>query len=268
MRRRTFVGLTGASLAGAILADTASGGWADAIEYFATVLVSRAPAGSASALGDPPDVPSLAAAVARAKRDYQACRYTTVAKSLPALISRSQAACATLDGQARLQAFTLSAEAHHVAASVLLKVGDQGLGWLAADRSMQAARASQDPVTLASSARIITHALMKSKHYKAATHTASTLAAQFDQDMSGPGSGVAVGLRLAPAARCHRGRPARRPPQSRTSCWPRPRTRPHAWAATATCAGRRSARPTPACTGSTSPSLSATRAPRSTWRGR
>ncbi len=183
MRRRTFVGLTGASLASAILADTTSGGWTDAIEYFATVLVSRAPAGSASALGDPPDVPSLAAAVARAKRDYQACRYTTVAKSLPALISRSQAACATFDGQARLQAFTLSAEAHHVAASVLLKAGDQGLGWLAADRSMQAARASQDPVTLASSARIITHALMKSKHYKAATHTASTLAAQFDQDI-------------------------------------------------------------------------------------
>jgi hypothetical protein len=183
VRRRTFVGLTGASLASAILADTASGGWADAIESFATVLVSRAPAGSASALGDPPDVPSLAAAVARAKRDYQACRYTTAAKSLPALISRSQAACATLDGQARLQAFTLSAEAHHVAASVLLKAGDPGLGWLAADRSMQAARASQDPVTLASSARIITHALMKSKHYKAATDTASTLAAQFDQDM-------------------------------------------------------------------------------------
>jgi hypothetical protein len=182
VRRRTFVGLTGASLASAILADPASSGWADAIESFATVLVSRVPDTAAVALDDP-DVPSLAAAVVRAKRDYQACRYSTVAKSLPALITRSQAACASLDGQDRLQACTLSAEAHHVAASILLKGGDQGLGWVAADRSMQAARASEDPVTLASSARIITHALMKSKHYKAATDTASTLAAKFDQDM-------------------------------------------------------------------------------------
>jgi hypothetical protein len=184
VRRRTFVGLTGASLASAILADTPSGGWADAIDSFATVLVSRVPDTAIPAMDYPPDVPSLAAAVARAKRDYQACRYSTVAKSLPALISRSQAMCATLDGQARRQAWTLSAEAHHVAASILLKAGDQGLGWLAADRSLQAARASEDPVSLASSARIITHALMKGKHYKAATDTASTFAARFDQDVA------------------------------------------------------------------------------------
>jgi hypothetical protein len=173
VRRRTFVGLTGASLASAILADTGAGGWAGALESFATVLVSRVPE-TATPAADDPDVPSLAAAVALAKRDYQACRYTIVAKSLPALISRSRAACATLDGQDQRQAFTLSAEAHHVAASILLKAGDQGLGWLAADRSMQAAQSSEDQVTLASSARIVTHALMKSKHYTAAADTAST----------------------------------------------------------------------------------------------
>jgi hypothetical protein len=54
------------------------------------------------------------------------------------------AACVVPDEPIRLRAFTLSAEAHHVAASVLLKAGDPGLGWLAADRSMQAARASHD----------------------------------------------------------------------------------------------------------------------------
>jgi hypothetical protein len=107
VRRRTFVGLTGASLASAILADPASGGWADAIESFATVLVSHIPDPAAPALDNPSDVPSLAAAVARAKRDYQACQYSTVAKALPALISRSQAACATLDGQARRQVCTV-----------------------------------------------------------------------------------------------------------------------------------------------------------------
>jgi hypothetical protein len=48
---------------------------------------------------------------------------------------------------------------------------------------MQAAQASEDPVTIASSARIITHAMMNSKHYNAATDTASTLAARLDRDM-------------------------------------------------------------------------------------
>lgn len=183
VQRRTFVGLTGAALFGAILGDKRASP-AEAIESFAAVLATYGSEPAGAALDAPTDLPSLAAAVARAKRDYQGCRYSEVARDLPALLSRLQAACAVLTGQARLQAYTLSAEAHHVAASILLKVGDQGLGWLAADRSMQAARASEDPVTIASSARIITHAMMNSKHYKAATDTASTLAAQLDRDVS------------------------------------------------------------------------------------
>jgi hypothetical protein len=184
VRRRTFVGLTGATLFGAVLADPIRSGPADAIESFAAVLAAYASDAAGSTQDEPPDLPSLAAAVARAKRDYQACRYSEVTEHLPALLGRVQAACAVLDGQDLSQAYTLSAEAHHVAASILFKVGDHGLGWLAADRSMQAARASEDPVTVASSARIVTHALMGSKHYKAATDTASTLAAKFDHDVS------------------------------------------------------------------------------------
>ncbi len=183
VRRRTFVGLTATSLFGAILADTARGP-ADGIETFAAVLAAYSSAKTDDAFDTPPDIPALAAAVTRAKRDYQACRYSDVIKELPALLPRLQAACAVLDGTARLQACTLSAEAHHVAASILLKAGDQGLAWLAADRSMQAARASQDPVTIGSSARIVTHAMMNSGHFKAATSTASTLAATLDRDVS------------------------------------------------------------------------------------
>ena len=181
VRRRTFVGLTGASLFGAILADTGRRDPADAIESFAAVLGAYSP--QPAAPDTPPDLSAIAAAVARAKRDYQACRYSDVTRGLPELLTRSQAACAILGGQDRLRACTLSAEAHHVAASILIKAGDQGLAWLAADRSMQAARESEDPVTIASSARIVTHAMMNSRHYKAAASTASTLAARFDHDM-------------------------------------------------------------------------------------
>jgi hypothetical protein len=55
-----------------------------------------------------------------------------------------------------LRACALSADAYHVAASVLLKLGDHGLAWLAADRSMRAAAFSQQPLAVGSSARIIT----------------------------------------------------------------------------------------------------------------
>ncbi len=184
VRRRTFVGLTGASLFGTILADPARSSPADAIEPFAAVLATYAPDTADTTLDTPPDLPSLVTAVGRAKRDYQACRYSSVTKDVPALLRQLQPACALLDSQARFQAYTLSAEAYHVGASILLKLGDQGLAWLAADRSMQAAWASDDPVTIASSARIVTHAMMNSKHCKAATDTASKLAAKFDQDVS------------------------------------------------------------------------------------
>ena len=210
MRRRTFVGLTGAALFGAVLADPTRSGQADAIESFAAVLAAYAPDTAGSTLDEPPDLPSLAAAVARAKRDYQACRYSEVTENLPALLGRLQSACAVLDGEARPQAYTLSAEAHHVAASILLKLGDQGLAWLAADRSIQAARASDDPLTVASSARIVTHALMGSKHYKAAADHRQHPGRQVRPRRARPRSRVPVGLRLAPAARRHRRRPARR----------------------------------------------------------
>jgi hypothetical protein len=183
VQRRTFVGLTGASLFGAILADSPHGGPPDAIESFAAVLAAYAPGIGLPPLDAPPDLAVLADAVAQAKRDYQACRYSEVTRELPELLARLQAACAVLEDPARLQACTLSAEAYHVAASVLLKAGDQGLGWLAADRSMQAARASEDPVTIASSARIVTHAMMNSGHLRAAATTASTLAASFDHEV-------------------------------------------------------------------------------------
>jgi transcriptional regulator with XRE-family HTH domain len=182
VRRRTFVGLTGASLIGAILADN-PGGATDDRESLASALATSWTPAEPAVKDQPPDMPALADAVAHAKRDYQACRYSKVTKDLPALLAQLRAACAVLDGQARDQACSLSAEGHHVAASVLLKSGDNGLGWLAADRSMQAAHASQDPVTIGSSARIVTHAMMSNGHLKAAASTASSLASNLNRDM-------------------------------------------------------------------------------------
>jgi hypothetical protein len=131
-----------------------------------------------------PDLTTLSAAVARTKQGYQACRYSEVMSELPSLLTHLQTACSVLDGDARLQACTLVAEAYQVAGSILLKVGDPGLAWLAADRSMQAARASQDPITIGSSARALTHAMTNGGHHQAAAKTASTFATSLDRDVT------------------------------------------------------------------------------------
>ena len=76
-----------------------------------------------------------------------------------------------------------SADAYHVAAGFLLKLGDQGLAHLATDRSMTAALASQDPLTVGASARIVTHTLMSSGHLAAAIATARNHAARLDHEI-------------------------------------------------------------------------------------
>ncbi|MEU9019012.1 helix-turn-helix transcriptional regulator [Actinomadura sp. NPDC048394] len=183
VHRRTFGKLAGASVFSAILADLPSDGAPlEGVEAFAAALAGY------PAINDDPSPAALSiarldAAVAAAKRNYQDCKYSTVINSLPALLADLRNASGTYDGDARLQAEALSAEAHHVAASILLKLDHEGLAWLAADRSMQAARRSQDLTIIGSSARIITHALMNDGHHGAATKTASTYAERIDHDI-------------------------------------------------------------------------------------
>ncbi|GAA2208435.1 hypothetical protein GCM10009850_038930 [Nonomuraea monospora] len=183
VRRREFVGLTGAALFNAVLGPsegvTDMGG--SPVEHLAAVLVDH----SVPADG-PVNLASLTAAVTTAKQDYQACRYAQVTTNLPDLLRTLRTASTVLDGDARLRAQALAAEAYHVAASILLKQEDKGLAWLAADRSVQAAHASQSPLMIGSSARIITHALMDGGHHTAATDTARTAAIRMDADLTDP----------------------------------------------------------------------------------
>jgi hypothetical protein len=182
VRRRTFVTLTGASLFGAVLASTDRNGPTAGVEAFAGALADYMPKAATSKNSQTPNLAVLSRAVAAAKRDYQACRYAQVIDRMPSLLTAVRTAYAGLTGDEQSRAAVLSAEAHHTAASILLKLADPGLAWLAADRSLQAALASGDPLTIASSARIITHALTSSGYRTAAAATASSHAQQLDRD--------------------------------------------------------------------------------------
>jgi transcriptional regulator with XRE-family HTH domain len=184
VRRRTFVGLSGASIFSALFADSADSKPSVDAELLAPVLAAHTAGTAPPTSGAPPDIAALTAAVSNARHQYQACYYSELVRHLPGLLAQLHAACARFDGEARLHAYALSADAHHVAAGLLLKLDDQGLACLAADRSMHAAQASQDPLTAGASARIITHTLMNGGHLTAAVGTASTQATRLDQTVS------------------------------------------------------------------------------------
>src|SRR5699024_7944306 len=107
---------------------------------------------------------------------YQACRYTETASRLPRVLRHLDQEPSVLGGEARNRWLQVRADAYHVTASVLLKCDEQGLAWLAADRSHQAAQASQDPVLVGSSARVYVRALMREGHYRTATDFAVSTA--------------------------------------------------------------------------------------------
>jgi hypothetical protein len=172
VRRRTFLGLTGATMVGAMLDGTPESSTAIDADPLAPVLAGHL--GDLIPVQTAPDIESLTAAANNARRQYQACRYSELTKNLPDLLARLDTACLTLDSEERLRAYALSADAHHVAAGLLLKLDDQGLAGLAADRSMRAAIASEDPLAIGASARIITHTLMNGHHLAAAISTASS----------------------------------------------------------------------------------------------
>ena len=147
VRRRDLFELAGAALVGATFGPAEPR--ARQLHAFADALTRYPSLGTPS--GPVRDLASLRRAVTAAKRMYQACQYAAVTAELPTLLVALQDAAACAEGDDRLELHALSADAHHVAASVLLKLDDQGLASIAADRSIHAAELSQSPLALGSS---------------------------------------------------------------------------------------------------------------------
>ena len=179
VRRREFVGLAGTAL------FQATGGSMLDMDEIAAALTryagtNRSTTRAATSLRE------LAQRTHSAKVGYQACHYTAVAKQLPELLRNLDDAASGVDGDDVAQIHALRAEAYHVAASLLLKCEERGLSYLAADRSMRAAEDSENPAVVGASARAFTRALMRERHYKAATELATNTAERVDSAMDEP----------------------------------------------------------------------------------
>jgi transcriptional regulator with XRE-family HTH domain len=190
VNRRDFVTGAAALLAGTALHTSFHGlltGAEQNDDRFTTELLRSRWLDDSSPSGrDLPDLVTLRRAVARTKTSYQACRYNQTAIELPTLLAVLDAASSNMADKDRSEAEALAADAYHVAASLHLKLGNEGPAWVAADASMRAARRSDDPLALASSARILTHALMDARRYQDAETIARRMAEKLSACWTAP----------------------------------------------------------------------------------
>ncbi|SBW27082.1 hypothetical protein FDG2_5148 [Candidatus Protofrankia californiensis] len=128
---------------------------------------------------------SLRTTVSRARRAYQSCRYGELDVLLPGLLAALDTVPDDhVGGETSLD--SLRAQIYQVVASAELKRGNEGPAWLAADRSMSAAVRSGDPLDRASSARVVTHALMRARQFSDAATVAAGEAARLARNWEQP----------------------------------------------------------------------------------
>jgi transcriptional regulator with XRE-family HTH domain len=122
--------------------------------------------------GQPPDVEQVASLTEGAWEHYQHGRIGRTVAMLPELIRAAQAL--ESDASAGGRGSAVSARIHHLAATTLTKIGESDLSWIAAERAMNAADNSDDPLVLASAARAGTHALLAVGRYDDALQLGET----------------------------------------------------------------------------------------------
>lgn len=113
--------------------------------------------------------------------EYQAGRLGRVIGTLPGLIGTAQR-LEDDPGEDR-QGWAVSARTHHLATTALIKIGENDLAWIAAERAMSAAEHADDPLVLASAARAGTHAFLANGRYEDALSLGRTAASWLSRRM-------------------------------------------------------------------------------------
>lgn len=109
----------------------------------------------------PPQLSEVRKAVNHAWLTYQHARYAVVARSLPTLLSHTQAADASYAGTDQApEVAGMLGQVYQIASSVLRKVGESDLAWLAADRAVTVAQRAGDQLLAAVAAYRIGLALV------------------------------------------------------------------------------------------------------------
>lgn len=144
---------------------------------------------------DSGDLDRLRRGVAEVNRLYQETRYTAVGELLAGLVVEARHATRTLRDADQRRAYGLLAEVYHVTAKTLSGVGEPGLAWIVAERSIDAAAHAETPLLMAASAYHLGQALLRGGHFTEAAGVVARAAQSMEQrtDRHGPESLSAIG---------------------------------------------------------------------------
>ncbi|MFJ9416671.1 helix-turn-helix domain-containing protein [Streptomyces sp. NPDC101227] len=138
----------------------------------------------------------VAAGVKASRQHFRAARYDTLARNLPGQIAQARALRST-----EISA-TAVADLYNIAARLCIKLGEDGLVAITADRALNSARIGGDALTIAEAHRMVSSAWRRQGHLARATDIAVRAAqgVRADRDTSEPARLAASSSLLATAA--------------------------------------------------------------------
>jgi len=125
---------------------------------------------------EPPALDELAGQLSAVFDAYQRSRFGYVTAQAPALLKNAVTAARQAEIGADGRAHDLLALSYQATASVLTKLGETDLAWIAAERGLAAAQHSGSPVVLGSLFRSVAHALLATGRFEPAVGLVSRAA--------------------------------------------------------------------------------------------
>jgi hypothetical protein len=149
MRRRTLLAGAGGLTVGALVGAGPAYGAADPIRSLGAALLNPPIANA-----EPVSLEELQQAVAVVRSSFHQAKYGEVATLMPKVLARAMATRAELDSTGGVAAANrYLAELYTLTTELMIKVSNDRLAWTAADRALQAADASGDILTQATTRR-------------------------------------------------------------------------------------------------------------------
>ena len=127
--------------------------------------------------GDTPTLDELARQVDDIFDAYQHSRFGYVTAQAPGLLQHTVTAARAADADAAARAHELLALSYQAAASVLTKLGEADLAWIAAERGLTAAQRTDNKVILGSLFRSVAHTLLSTGRFQPAVQLVDRAAA-------------------------------------------------------------------------------------------
>ena len=124
-------------------------------------------AGPENSNGEPPSLDKLHRDLGEVFDAYQSSRWGYVTARVPLVLSDALHATQAATGADRARAHALVALTYQAAVSVLTKLGETDLAWVASERGLAAAQLAGNPAVLGSLFRSVAHALLSTGRFQA-----------------------------------------------------------------------------------------------------